>query len=141
MFQPGEIEVSDVYHLPIIKAFADRVDLVNVINRLVPSKMEIDPEDNLQSAADDDESIGAQTQCKPFVLWFCVGGRIDDERNLLQLLVRLPVAQERVTIHHGQDEIRTLSGSIASPRRGECASMKPARTTSCWRPRTGRKPT
>lgn len=43
MFQPGEIEVSDVYHLPIIKAFADRIDLVNIINRLVPSKMEIDP--------------------------------------------------------------------------------------------------
>ena len=33
MFQPGEIEVSDVYHLPIIKAFADRIDLVNIINR------------------------------------------------------------------------------------------------------------
>jgi transposase len=43
MFQPGEIEVSDVYHLPIINAFADRIDLVNIINRLVPSKMEIDP--------------------------------------------------------------------------------------------------
>jgi transposase len=43
MFQPGEIEVSDVYHLPIIKAFADRIDLVNIINRLVPSRMEIDP--------------------------------------------------------------------------------------------------
>ena len=39
----GEIEVCDVYHLPIIKAFADRIDLVNIINRLVPSKMEIDP--------------------------------------------------------------------------------------------------
>ena len=40
MFQPGEIEVSDVYHLPVIKAFADRVDLVNIINCLVLSKME-----------------------------------------------------------------------------------------------------
>jgi hypothetical protein len=43
MFEPGEIEVSDVYHLSIIKAFADRIDLVNIINRLVPSRMEIDP--------------------------------------------------------------------------------------------------
>jgi transposase len=43
MFQLGEIEVSDAYHLPIIKAFADRIDLVNIINRLVPSNMEIDP--------------------------------------------------------------------------------------------------
>ena len=43
MFQPEEIEVSDVYHLPIIKAFADRLDLVNIINRLVPSNMEIVP--------------------------------------------------------------------------------------------------
>jgi hypothetical protein len=43
MFQPGEIVVSDVYHLPIIKAFADRIDLVNLINRLVPSNMAIAP--------------------------------------------------------------------------------------------------
>lgn len=43
MFQPGEIEVSEVYHLPIIKAFAERIDLMNTINRLVSSNMEIDP--------------------------------------------------------------------------------------------------
>lgn len=46
MFEPEdikEIEVSEVYHLPIIKAFADRIDLVNTVNRLVPSNMEIDP--------------------------------------------------------------------------------------------------
>jgi len=43
MVEPREIEVYDVYHLPIIKAYADRIDLVNMINRLVPSKMKIDP--------------------------------------------------------------------------------------------------
>jgi len=43
MLDSQEIEVYDVYHLPIIKAYADRIDLVNTINRLVPTKMEIDP--------------------------------------------------------------------------------------------------
>lgn len=43
MVDPQEIEFCDVYHLPIIKAYADRIDLVNTINRLVPTKMEIDP--------------------------------------------------------------------------------------------------
>lgn len=43
MVEPQEIEVYDVYHLPIIKAYADRIDLVNTINHLVPSKMDIDP--------------------------------------------------------------------------------------------------
>lgn len=43
MIDPQEIEFCDVYHLPIIKAYADRIDLVNTINRLVPTKMEIDP--------------------------------------------------------------------------------------------------
>jgi transposase len=43
MFKPEEIEVYDVYHLPIIKAYADRIDLVNTINRLVPTRMEIEP--------------------------------------------------------------------------------------------------
>jgi transposase len=43
MFKLEEIEVYDVYHLPIIKAYADRIDLVNTINRLVPSRMEIAP--------------------------------------------------------------------------------------------------
>ena len=43
MIDPQEIEFCDVYHLPIIKAYADRIDLVNTINRLAPTKMEIDP--------------------------------------------------------------------------------------------------
>ena len=43
MFELEEVEVYDVYHLPIIKAYADRIDLVNTINRLVPSRMEIPP--------------------------------------------------------------------------------------------------
>jgi len=43
MIEPREIEVYDVYHLPIIKAYADRIDLVNTINWLVPTRMDIDP--------------------------------------------------------------------------------------------------
>jgi len=43
MIESQEIEVYDVYHLPIIKAYADRIDLVNTINRLVPTRMDIDP--------------------------------------------------------------------------------------------------
>jgi hypothetical protein len=43
MLEPQEIEVYDVYHLPIIKAYADKIDLVNTINRLVPTRMELDP--------------------------------------------------------------------------------------------------
>jgi transposase len=43
MLEPQEIEIHDVYHLPIIKAYADRIDLVNTINRLVPTRMDIDP--------------------------------------------------------------------------------------------------
>lgn len=43
MIDPQEIEFCDVYHLPIIKAYADRIDLVSTINRLVSTKMEIDP--------------------------------------------------------------------------------------------------
>ena len=43
MIERQEIEVYDVYHLPIIKAYADRIDLVGTINRLVPSRMNIDP--------------------------------------------------------------------------------------------------
>ncbi|MHC1744038.1 MAG: IS1634 family transposase [Syntrophobacteraceae bacterium] len=43
MIDPQEIEFCDAYHLPIIKAYADRIDLVSTINRLVPTNMEIDP--------------------------------------------------------------------------------------------------
>jgi len=43
MFDPEEIEVSDVHHLTIVRAFAERIDLVNTINQLVPSNMEVDP--------------------------------------------------------------------------------------------------
>jgi hypothetical protein len=41
---PKEIEVHDVYHLPIIKAHADGIDLVNTIKRLVSTRIEIEPE-------------------------------------------------------------------------------------------------
>ena len=43
MLETQDIEFYDVYHLPIIKAYADRIDLVNTINRLVPTRMAIDP--------------------------------------------------------------------------------------------------
>ncbi len=39
----GEITAHVVNHLPIIKAYADRIGLVPIINRLVDSEMEIDP--------------------------------------------------------------------------------------------------
>ena len=38
-----EITAHVVNHLPIIKAYADRIGLVPIINRLVDSEMEIDP--------------------------------------------------------------------------------------------------
>jgi hypothetical protein len=43
MLDTKEIEFYDAYHLPIIKAYADKIDLVNTINRLVPTKIEMDP--------------------------------------------------------------------------------------------------
>ncbi len=43
MLELEGIEFYDVYHLPIIKAHVDRIQLVNTINRLVPSRMEIAP--------------------------------------------------------------------------------------------------
>jgi hypothetical protein len=43
MLELENIEVYEVYHLLIIKAYADWIDLVNTINHLVPSKMDIDP--------------------------------------------------------------------------------------------------
>jgi transposase len=42
MFDLEEVEFYDVYHLPIIKAYADKIELVNTINRLVPTGMDID---------------------------------------------------------------------------------------------------
>jgi transposase len=38
-----EIEAYQVHHLPIVKAYADKIGLVEVINELVPSEMEVDP--------------------------------------------------------------------------------------------------
>jgi len=32
-----------VYHWPIVRAYSERLGLVGLINRLVPSEMEIDP--------------------------------------------------------------------------------------------------
>ena len=40
---PPNIEVYQVKHLPIVKAYADRIGLVEVINQLVSTEMAIDP--------------------------------------------------------------------------------------------------
>src|SRR4029450_11605364 len=37
------IEVYPVQHLPIVKAYADKIGLVETINQLVPTEMAIDP--------------------------------------------------------------------------------------------------
>jgi len=37
------IEAYQVQHLPIVKAYADKMGLVEVINQLVPTEMAIDP--------------------------------------------------------------------------------------------------
>jgi transposase len=37
------IEAYQVQHLPIVKAYADKIDLVEVINQVVPTEMTIDP--------------------------------------------------------------------------------------------------
>ena len=37
------IEAYQVPHLPIVKAYADKIGLVEVINQLVPTEMAIDP--------------------------------------------------------------------------------------------------
>lgn len=39
---PPEIEVYPVQHLPIIKAYADQLGLVSLINHYVPTAMEVD---------------------------------------------------------------------------------------------------
>ena len=37
------IEAYQVQHLPIVKAYADKIGLVEAINQLVPTEMAIDP--------------------------------------------------------------------------------------------------
>ena len=37
------IEAYQVQHLPIVKAYADKIGLVAVINQLVPTEMAVDP--------------------------------------------------------------------------------------------------
>ena len=39
---PEGIEVYQVKHLPIVKGYADKIGIVEIINRLVPTEMEID---------------------------------------------------------------------------------------------------
>src|SRR5262249_16782439 len=39
---PAEIEVYPVHHLPILKAYADQLGLVSLINHYVPTEMEVD---------------------------------------------------------------------------------------------------
>jgi len=38
-----DIEVYDVRYLPIVKAYADKIGLVEVVNRFVPSEMDVKP--------------------------------------------------------------------------------------------------
>jgi transposase len=40
---PLDIEAYPVHHLPIVKAYADHLGLVEMINQLVPTEMEVDP--------------------------------------------------------------------------------------------------
>jgi Domain of unknown function (DUF4277) len=40
---PHEIEASQVQHLPLVKAYADKIGLVEVIKQLVPPEMMVDP--------------------------------------------------------------------------------------------------
>ena len=40
---PQELEAYPVHHLPIIKAYADQLGLVEVVNQLVPTEMDRDP--------------------------------------------------------------------------------------------------
>jgi transposase len=40
---PQEIEAYQVQHLPIVKAYADKMGLVELVNQLVPTEMELDP--------------------------------------------------------------------------------------------------
>jgi uncharacterized protein DUF4277 len=39
---PSDLEVYPVHHLPIIKAYADKLGLVSRLNHLVPTEMEVD---------------------------------------------------------------------------------------------------
>ena len=39
---PHEIEAYPVQHLPLIKAYADKLGLVGLINHLVPTEMDVD---------------------------------------------------------------------------------------------------
>ena len=39
---PPAIEVDPVHHLPIIKAYADQLGLVGLINHCVPTEMDVD---------------------------------------------------------------------------------------------------
>src|SRR5215510_3360483 len=39
---PPEIEVSPIHHLPVIKAYADQLGLVSLINHSVPTEMDVD---------------------------------------------------------------------------------------------------
>ena len=38
-----EVDVYAVNHLPIVKAYADKIGLVEIVNQLVPSEMEVEP--------------------------------------------------------------------------------------------------
>jgi transposase len=40
---PHEIEASQVQHLPIVRAYADKMGLVEVVNQRVATEMEVDP--------------------------------------------------------------------------------------------------
>src|SRR5262245_53469063 len=40
---PHKIEAYPIHHLPLARAYADKIGLVEVVNQLVPTEMEVDP--------------------------------------------------------------------------------------------------
>jgi len=92
MLDTKEIEFYDVYHLPIIKAYADKIDLVNTINRLVPTKMEIDP-GTLSLAMVMDALSGRH----PLYRIDSFYRNKDIELLLVELLLGKPIAHEKLT--------------------------------------------
>ena len=39
----SEIEVAEAHHWPIVRSFIERIDLVNIVNQLVPTQMAVEP--------------------------------------------------------------------------------------------------
>ena len=39
----SDIEVAEAHHWPIVRSFIERIDLVNIVNQLVPTQMAVEP--------------------------------------------------------------------------------------------------